>query len=277
MSTDEESGSDALPLSINEFHLIAGVERVVQLDNWDCGVACCETVLRSRGRHEPTREQLVATISRSPWTVDFALALHHECNVRCTLFTTQASATHEYAELDFYKATFRGDEERVNAAFARAKALDVPICVRSVPLDELLDWLVAGSLVIALVDARFLRCVCCDDERAMLAAMLPSAELAHRLAAPAEVPTLLDRLLFPHKALPADDDVKGYAGHYIVVCGFHRALRLVFYANPNDTRPELCAATLDVFDRARKQFGTDEDLIRVACAEDDEPQKLQKK
>lgn len=251
-------------LSINEFHLTARVERVVQHDDWDCGVACCETVLRSRGRVEPTREQLIDAIAtRSPWTVDFALALHHACGVACALFTTQASATHAYSELDFYKAAFATDEERVNATFARAKALDVPINVRSVPLDELLDWLSDDSLIIALVDARFLRCVCCDDDRAVLAAMLPSAELARRLAAPDEPPSLLDRLLFPSRAMPSSDDVRGYAGHYVVVCGFSHDLRLVFFANPNDHRPELCAATFEVFDCARKQFGTDEDLIRI--------------
>jgi hypothetical protein len=262
MSTDA-SESDTHSLSINEYHLAPAVERVVQLDNWDCGVACTETVLRSHGRNEPTREQLIETIgTRSPWTVDFALALRGVSGLSCTLFTTQASATHAYADLDFYKAAFVSDEERVNAAFARARALDVPICVRSVPLDELLEWLVDGALVIALVDARFLRCACCDDDRPVRSSMLP-ATLVRRLAAPEDAPSLIDRLLFPSKAIPASDDVQGYAGHYIVVCGFHRALRLVFFANPDEHCPELCAATFDVFDRARKQFGTDEDLIRI--------------
>lgn len=252
--------------AVNSFHLIARVERVLQLGDWDCGVACCETVLRSRGRNEPTRDQLIEAIAtRSPWTVDLALVLHTLCDVSCQLFTTQPSAQGAYSELEFYKDKLDNDKERVNAGFVRAAALNVPVHVRSVPLEEILEWIADESLVIALVDARYLRCVCCDDERAMIADMLPSAELARRLAAPTEQQSLMQRLLFPIKALPSSEDVNGYAGHYVTLCGFDRERQLLFFANPGKQRAELCAATFEVFDRARKQFGTDEDLVRVAA------------
>jgi hypothetical protein len=251
---------------VNSFHLIARVERVLQLDNWDCGVACCETVLRSRGRSEPTRDQLVEAIAtQSAWTVDLALVLHTLCKVSCQLFTTQPSAQGAYSELEYYKNMLDNDKERVNAGFVRAAALGVPIHVRSVALPEILEWIGDDSLVIALVDARYLRCVCCDDERAMLADMLPSTELARRLAAPTEPQSLMQRLLFPIRPLPSSDDVRGYAGHYVTLCGFDRELQLLFIANPGKHQAELCAVTFEGFDRARKQFGTDEDLVRIGC------------
>lgn len=252
---------------VNSFHLIARVERVLQQDNWDCGVACCETVLRSRGRSEPTRDQLIEAIAtQSPWTIDLALVLHTRCEVSCQLFTTQPSAQSAYSELEFYKGKLDNDTERVNAGFARAAALGVPIHVRAVALAEILEWIGDDSLVIALVDARYLRCVCCDDERAMLADMLPSTELARRLAAPTEPQSLMQRLLSPIQALPSSDDVHGYAGHYVTLCGFDRALQLLIIANPGRHQAELCAVTFETFDRARRQFGTDEDLVRIAIS-----------
>ena len=49
-------------------------------------------------------------------------------------------------------------------------------------------------------------------------------------------------------------------GHFVLVVGFCRAERLIFYADPSCGAP-LCAAEFGEFDAARRAFGTDEDLL----------------
>ena len=66
--------------------------------------------------------------------------------------------------------------------------------------------------------------------------------------------------------LPAACQVCSFAGHYIVLCGYssdteHYILR---DPDPRTAYLGLCSVAASVLDRARKAFGTDEDLLIIS-------------
>lgn len=86
-----------------------------------------------------------------------------------------------------------------------------------------------------------------------------------------------------------------FLGHFIVVCGYHKVKKLIYYMNPNDSHgkfsaitivllnfleemqlsqvwfkvfslflsEEICSCSMELFDIARKRYGTDEDLLFI--------------
>ena len=55
---------------------------------------------------------------------------------------------------------------------------------------------------------------------------------------------------------------KSFAGHYVVLVGYDDYKKVVFYLNPSVSKP-LSYTSYDSFERARKAFGTDEDILFI--------------
>ena len=59
-----------------------------------------------------------------------------------------------------------------------------------------------------------------------------------------------------------DDSTEHYEGHYIVLCGYDTEKGVIFCKNPSLEDSECCV-NIPSFDKARKSYGTDEDIIFV--------------
>lgn len=203
---------------------------VPQRENWDCGLACCEMVLRACG----VRASGVMDAPRSTvWTIDLLLALHGALSPKraaaaLTFTTTCAGApppTH--FDLPFYQKA-PGDAERVPLAFAEARARGLTVREEMADLGRVAADLAAGAaLFIALVDYRILRCDACGCG-------------GGRGGAPS------------------------YQGHYIVLTGCVGGI--LQYHDPGRAAPsaDCCRVGVAAFSEAFTAAGTDADLIRVA-------------
>lgn len=248
------------------------LNRVDQQDNFDCGIACVLAIIESlqESADRKTRDQLLEAVgTTSVWTVDLALLLVTECGFSdVEFFTILDQANPMHGELAYYSKNnnWTDESKRVEAAFERARSTPgLQMTVASQPLSTVLGWL-EDSVVIMLVDSLLLDCVSCDECRGDLNELLPS-EIAWRLAPPSSVEAWLAPLR--HESSEDDSDSAGqYQGHFITLCGFSMQAQLVFYVDPSPPRPQVCAATFAVLDRARRQRGTDEDLVRVRVSRD---------
>ncbi|XP_014664062.1 PREDICTED: protein GUCD1-like [Priapulus caudatus] len=218
-----EDNADKLELS---------VPHIGQCNSWDCGLACARMVLwycLPNGNLSDFEYQCNAVgFYQSIWTVDLAY-LMRRYGLRHSMHTLTIGVDSGFSKVRFYSSSIQEDEARVTTLFARAAQNGVFVEKREVPLEEVLYQLSMGNPAIVLVNARLLRCVWCNK----------------------------CTYCFMHYCMR-----NSYDGHFIVVCGYNKAERLLLYKNPA-TRDGLCAMTYDSFEEARHSYGTDEDILFV--------------
>ena len=209
------------------------VPHVKQQHNWDCGLACVQMVLRYFSvPHEDLKEVCQRmNFGDSVWTIDLAYILRHYA-INHLLCTITVGVDKGYSSKSFYKNSFSADELRVNKLFQECKEGGVNLEKRSVDIDEVLDHLERRQLIIALIDWSYLNCKWCARQRCF-----PDVSCLGRCA-------------------------NVYQGHFIVVCGFNRKEKLIYYKNPS-FGIELCCCSVRNFDQARKSYGTDEDFLFI--------------
>ena len=111
---------------------------------------------------------------------------------------------------------------------------------RSISLEEIISRLMKGYVAIVLVNSNALICNWCEvyspNKLQMLAnCICPSTQ-------------------------------SEYCGHYIVLCGFDANKRCVYYKNPS-FHDSLCCTKFDMFESARRSYGTDADIIFIKLRE----------
>ncbi|KAG8190624.1 hypothetical protein JTE90_017888 [Oedothorax gibbosus] len=135
---------------------------------------------------------------------------------------------------DFYLRVLSKDAQRINDRFETADSNGVKVEKRSVGMDEIVDHLGSGNPAIVLVNANLLFCdTCtCHAKKCLM------------------------------QVLGCCNSSFSYQGHYIVLCGFNKRDKKVFYRNPS-VFDKVCTIPYDSFEVARKSFGTDEDVLFV--------------
>jgi len=95
--------------------------------------------------------------TESVWTIDIYFLLV-ACGTRCAFLTSTLGCDPSYSDLSFYEKELSGDEIRVQRLFdAAAKDSELRVRRATVPRQVLVDLLIQGITIIALVDLRLLR------------------------------------------------------------------------------------------------------------------------
>lgn len=215
---------------------IVDLPHVEQCYTWDCGLACLSMVLRYfdiPSQEVYTKDLDAQQCGESVWTIDLAYIIARY-TIPHRLCTVTLGANVDHASKSFYTG-FSKDEQRVNKLFQDAASHGVVVEKRSVAMEEVISHVSDGGLAIVLSDWRYLECIWCPPEirKCSLCCMIGSS---------------------------------GYQGHFIVVCGFDKRKRYIFYKNPN-TDENLCCCRYESFDKARKSDGTDEDILFIFKAQ----------
>ncbi|KAK3084595.1 hypothetical protein FSP39_016032 [Pinctada imbricata] len=131
---------------------------------WDCGLACACMVLRYLGlddRSVYTTDLEELQCGESIWTIDLAYLMRKH-GIQVELATITVGVDKSYAKKSFYQDTFNKDEKRIENLFAEASSSNITVTNRSVKIEEIIQHISQGNLVISLVDWSYLHCVWCD-------------------------------------------------------------------------------------------------------------------
>ncbi|XP_013414766.1 protein GUCD1 isoform X2 [Lingula anatina] len=211
---------------------VVDVPHEIQLYTWDCGLACVKMVLKHYSVNMGNFLQVCKELQfgESVWTIDLAniLALYR---VEHHFYTVTLGVDKGYSGKAFYRAKFSSDETRVNNLFQDAQYKGIPVSKGTIDADAILNHLTQNKVLIVLTDWNILKCLHCDKS------CTPSLHCFGSL-------------------------IKTYQGHFIVVVGFNLKQKLIYYKNPAYDK-EMCCCTMKNFEKARKSYGTDEDIIFV--------------
>ena len=246
------------------------VPHVKQTYNWDCGLACVLMVVRALGasaHHCDLRTLRQLCRTTSIWTVDLAYLLRR-FGADVTFTTVTMGANPAYESESFYRDNLREDCERVDALFKGARANGISIERKSLSLDAIKAYAGDGEyLVILLVDKPKLGVKPRD------AMVLPEGENNGRggsdrfgwLTGAAGKPAAWgarrgseSASTFANGTAPS----RGYTGHYIVVCGYNPVDGEFLCRDPASHVRDLII-TAENLEKARRAFGTDEDILLV--------------
>lgn len=205
------------------------VPHVKQERTWDCGLACVLMVLKTIGIHHYDIEDLEAFCrTKSIWTVDLAYLLQ-KLSISFSYITVTLGANPNFSLETFYEKQLNDDIVRVNMLFQRSQEAGIDIECRSIKGDEIALFILSGKyIVIALVNQYIL-------------------------------------------SQPWTEDVyvsdfysgsSGYAGHYIVICGYDAHTDEFEIRDPTSSRGRETISSR-CLEKARKSFGTDEDILLI--------------
>lgn len=248
--TQEQSGKNRLclvesllwkqSLGREKFHgTVSGshfvdVPHINQLHSWDCGLACVLMVLRTLGVKDCNMQELGdLCCTTSIWTVDLAYLLK-KFSVNFSYFTVTLGANPSFSVETFYKEQLPNDLVRVDMLFQKARDAGIIIECRSISSEEISLLILSGNfLAITLVDQ-------------------------YKLS-----DSWLDAC-----ASDLCTDTPDYTGHYIVICGYDSDADEFEIRDPASSR-KYGRVTSKCLEKARKSFGTDEDLLLI-CVESGE-------
>lgn len=216
--------------------VIINVPSCIQNYSWDCGLACASMVLKFLNIDADkvyTSDLEALQCGESIWTIDLA-ALLRKYNIKHKLCTITLGVDKGYSKQSFYSRRFTVDEDRVSRLFEEAAAQGIVVEQRSVSREDILSSIQSGNVVIVLVDWNMLECIWCDRLRCQTGCL----------------------------SCITSKCCSGYQGHYVVVCGYDKKKKRIFYKNPSYDE-DLCCSRMEKFDQARKSYGTDEDTLFV--------------
>ncbi|XP_070572408.1 protein GUCD1-like [Ptychodera flava] len=221
------------------------VPHVIQQTQWDCGLACSQMALKY-GLGDAFSADHFTTICKelnfgeSVWTIDIAhIVTRH--GLKHLLCTQTLGVDSGYKKEDFYEDTFNEDEKRVNALFKNAASLGIHTQKRSVSISEIHRHLSQEQVAVVLTNSELLDCKLCPEEER------DTSQQGGKLSGILSLTCC--------RSVP-------YTGHFIVVCGYDRRDGTVYYKNPA-CYSDLCCCSVKDFNRARKSYGTDEDILFI--------------
>lgn len=211
------------------------VAHVEQQLAWDCGVSCVAMLLSQKQREylinskaKIAREEGFGT---STWTIDLCYLLKR-FGIDHTYRTVTLGVNPSVKDSVYYKRTLPNDMHRVEDRFRCSSARGVVVECKPVTLSEMLGHLSDGNPVVVLVDGNLLHC-----DECLTSKIVSKVRSVMNFSVP-------------------------YQGHYVVVCGYSISHKKIFYRNPAKS-DRLCTISFDAFEKARKQFGTDEDVVLI--------------
>ncbi|XP_064487921.1 protein GUCD1-like [Ornithodoros turicata] len=222
-------------LCMDDANVLIPVTHVQQQLTWDCGISCVAMLLGDNQRNYLlTCKEKIANeegFGTSTWTIDLCYLLKR-FGVRHIYRTITLGVNTRFVDHFYYKRSLKKDLSRVEQRFRDSPKCGVVVECREMTLPEMLDHLSGGNPMVVLVDASSLYCDTCESSKVVgaLRSML--------------------NLYSP------------YQGHYVVVCGYRLSDRKFLYRNPAKSN-RVCTVPFDAFEHARKQFGTDQDVILV--------------
>ncbi|KAJ1674851.1 hypothetical protein EV182_002433 [Spiromyces aspiralis] len=224
------------PTDIDYLSRMHPVQKVLQQNTWDCGLACVCMILRAFGYVTCTISELCRQCSSSSiWTIDLAYLLRRYIDADFTYYTTYWGTNPDYIKMDFYKGDYTDDTIRVSKLFARASQEDIRILCMSLSLLDLKRFLVSRRFVaIILVDAQHLRCEQCSSQS--------------RTSATKGLLRLFSR--------------QEYIGHFVLAYGYITAKDEFLIRDPA-MADEYCVVKSSTLEHARTRPGTDNDCIII--------------
>jgi len=228
------------------------VPHIKQLYNWDCGLACLSMVLQTIHHNNNinpayTLPNLIQSCPvQSIWTIDLAHILSHLLittssssstttapRISITFSTTTLGINYDaYAHETFYSKCIDKDRHRVEQLFSLAPSAGIIIKQKSITIQQLADIVADGRhLVIALVNKA---------------------------------------LFFTNNNSSNNINRVGYFGHYIVIAEYNKGKDEFAIRDPaavdsgnSDIEEEEEWIKAGVLDVARRDIGTDEDLLLI--------------
>lgn len=226
---------------------------------WDCGLACLHSLLAYH--HIPTTLPYLRSLltTDSIWTVDLLALLSHY-HLRAILYTTYSGANPSHSNKQFYSPAWHEDTARITHLFqlydTPAGSGGVRVDRRSLPADTVYEWVERGSVVLLLVDPRYLHCPHCHTHQSLT---LASHFYGHFI--------LLTRI--EHRTTTTQQSTLGGYGRRSsgVERGEVDSVRLVWYMDPASDTCAECVCSEIWMERARKSDGTDEDCIVIVSSD----------
>ncbi|XP_064619148.1 protein GUCD1-like [Lineus longissimus] len=228
-------GEDKGAVSTDKLSILIDVIHVQQSFTWDCGLACAKMVVGTYSLDPDSVSKVCSKfdIRESVWTIDLAFILK-EYGLKLAMFTVTLGVDQTYANESFYTSNFNSDEGRVTRLFSEAADKGVHVEKRSMSIDEIISHLMTSGLVIVLIDWTHLSCIKCKEKWGILS---PLSVFTSCLKS-------------------------SYQGHYITLCGCDQEEGIIYYRNPSYSNI-LCHCSYETLDKARQQYGTDEDIIFI--------------
>ncbi|XP_023179543.1 protein GUCD1 isoform X2 [Drosophila hydei] len=195
--------------------------------NWDCGVSCILMVLSTAQRKQfLTNFESICKeegFGVSTWTIDLCYLLLRY-HVRHEYFTQTIGVDPSYKKHTYYSHIMDRDEKRVLRRFKDAATRGLRIQQRTVNMHGIVMHLARNGPIILLTNASQLICEVCRR-------------------------TIREKI--------------GFAGHYVVLCGYDAEAHKIFYNNPETRDGHTCRCSTASMDTARTAFGTDQDIIFI--------------
>lgn len=208
------------------------VPHIHQLRAWDCGLYCVLMALKTLGIKNCTIQELdKLCCTTSIWTVDLAYLLQ-KFAVNFSYFTVTLGANPKFSAEIFYKEQLPNDSARVDTLFQKAMDAGISIECRSISAEQLSLLILSGKYIaIALVDQYRLSRSWLED---CCVSSLCNGSFS-------------------------------YTGHYVVISGYDATTNEFEIRDPASSRKHE-RITSRCLEKARKSFGTDEDLLLISLA-----------
>ena len=240
---------------------------LAQSKDYDCGLACASMIIAGVCECLGSASTLwspevvyhyydnMSAGNRSIWTIDlFSLmkTVFAELNlsVRVKFTTTMLGCNPEHATNAFYVMDYCADEQRVAYLFQSCIEKGYDVQKKSYDTEALILFLSKpNTAMIVLVDS----CYFLDRYLASY----------HMLPTVSTFPTfgwLTSCFGCPISSNDVDDNHR-FQGHYVVATGYNAAAGTVCINNPSSSTPE--EIPLDVFEKGRTAFGTDNDIVSI--------------
>lgn len=185
--------------------------------------------------------------TKSIWTIDLAYLLSRY-GVQVAVTTTHVGANPAYHDYTFYAPNLAQDIQRVSLLFEKASDRGIKVFKRSVDATQLRYALSSGRyIVIALVDKTKL----CGRSDSVVSALLEPSNGG----------------LIRNACHESNSD--SFTGHFILLCGYDSTADVVCIQDPAG-KPDSRLPMWQL-DRARKTYGTDEDLIFIRIPDPTSP------
>ncbi|XP_017964605.1 protein GUCD1 isoform X2 [Drosophila navojoa] len=203
------------------------ITHIQQRFNWDCGVTCILMILSSSQRKQFLNnfESICKDegFGVSTWTIDLCYLLLRY-HVRHEYYTQTIGVDPSYKKHSYYSHVLDKDEKRVMRRFKEAPGKGLRIQQRTVNMHGIVMHLARHGPIILLTNASQLICEVCRR-------------------------TIREKF--------------GFAGHYVVLCGYDAEAHTIFYNNPETRDGHTCRCSPASMDTARTAFGTDQDIIFI--------------
>jgi len=136
-------------------------------------------------------------------------------------------------EKDFEKAL-----QMVQSLVKDAEENEITIIEKELSADEFKTTIMNGNVAIILLNSLIYACLECHSH------LYDNHDLSH-------IPTHVD----PTVGAP-------YRGHYVLICGYNKHLDAYLYKNPDGKQP-LCYMPTKIFEKSRKSFGTQHNVVFI--------------